>query len=270
MKAEPGRVPELLLEQYALGELYGAEKARLESALESDPALRERLEALGRSSAEILAEAPPAEIAAAIRRRMLVSAPGGVARPSRSGRPRPFLGIAFPAAAAALVLASAFAAKGILLPPRGELVLAKGGAPALQAFRKAASGPEELAEGRTVAAGDLVQLKYSAGTASYGAIASIDGRGKVTWILPADYRASARSPRLEGAGAMLGSAYELDDAPRFERFFLVSSKGEFELAPVARALGALAASGNAESGPLALTAGLEYKSLLLRKGGGSP
>ena len=58
-----GFVPDLLLERYALGELPSAERARLARRLETDPALRARLEALRASDAALLAKLPPERFA---------------------------------------------------------------------------------------------------------------------------------------------------------------------------------------------------------------
>jgi len=97
----------------------------------------------------------------------------------------------------------------------------------------------------------------------------VDGRGTVTWHLPAGYAGGPLSaPALEGQGdVVLPSAYELDDAPGFERFFLVSSAAPFDLAPVAQAARALAGRPSAERGELSLPAGLGQSSLLVKKQG---
>jgi hypothetical protein len=262
MRAEEDGVPDLLLEQYALGELSSAEKARIQSRLESDGALRARLAELEASDASILAEAPPAEIAAAIRRRMLSSSGSRPGRPDAGAVRRSAL--AFPAAAAILVLFGAALARGYLLPSVGDLTRPKGGGPGISVYRKAPSGIEELRDGTLAEAGELLQVKYAAGGERYGAIYSIDGRKRLTRHFPAAGESSA--PRLAGAGATLSSAYELDDAPGFERFFIVGSKAAFELAAVEKALGELAGAGPAaaEAAPL-LPSGLEWKSFLLRK-----
>jgi hypothetical protein len=257
MSAERGFVPDLLLEQYALGELPDSERAEIEAALAFDSSLRSRLAALKASDEEILAEARPAEIAAAIRRRM-VSSMG----PRRAGRgAAPLLA----AAASLLVLAGALLAKGMLFPSVDGLTRAKGGAPGISIFRKAATGPVELRDGAQAAEGDILQIKYSAGEARYGAIFSLDGRGTLTWHLPAR-DAGPGAPSLSRGEAALSSAYELDDAPGFERFFFLSSKSDFDLEAAAHALRELAASGtSAASGVPRLPAGIGWKSILLVK-----
>jgi len=267
MSAERGFLPDLLLEQYALGELPDSEKAEVEAALAFDSSLRARLAALKASDEEILAEARPAEIAAAIRRRMVsvIGRDGAGRAAGRGSAWRPTLGPLLTAAAALLVLVGVALARGILFPSADDLTRAKGGAPGISIFRKAAAGPVELRDGAGAAEGDILQIKYYSGDARYGAILSLDGRGNLTWHLPAR-DAEPRAPPLSRGEAALGSAYELDDAPGFERFFFLSSKSDFDLEAAAYALRELAASGaSAASGVPRLPAGIEWKSILLVK-----
>ena len=77
----------------------------------------------------------------------------------------------------------------------------------------------------------------------------------------------ARRPAGTQGPVVLPSAYELDDAPGFERFFLVYSAKPFDVSevdPVARALSLHAAG---ERGVLSLPRGLGQFTLLLKKQG---
>jgi hypothetical protein len=273
MKADATSLPDLLLEQYALGELPAAEASRVDAALASDPDLRSRLEALRASDAAILEAFPPAEIASSIRRRMLTSSElsGG---PRRG--PRFHQALAFSAAAVVLIAVGFVASRSLFWSPSpDELTRPKGGAPGLLVYKKADSGPVQLADGDLVAQGDLLQIRYAASGARFGAIVSIDGRGSITWHLPPSGSSSMpsmpkgkTSPRLEEGGTVLGSAYELDDAPSYERFFIVSSDAEFELAKVTASLRVLYLSGKADSAQLNLPSNLAWRSFILRKSGG--
>jgi hypothetical protein len=82
-------------------------------------------------------------------------------------------------------------------------------------------GKEPLARGDKVTQGDVVQLAYNAMGATHGVIFSIDGRGTVTLHFPSE-RTGSTALKAKGANA-LDFSYELDDAPRFERFFFVTS-----------------------------------------------
>ncbi|MCA9665381.1 MAG: hypothetical protein KC503_07325, partial [Myxococcales bacterium] len=96
----------------------------------------------------------------------------------------------------------------------------EGERPALRLYRRRTAGePERLRDGTTTRAGDVVQLVYRAGRARHGAIISHDGRGHVTLHYPARREASTHLAR--GMAQPLPYAFELDDAPRFERFLFV-------------------------------------------------
>jgi hypothetical protein len=61
-------------------------------------------------------------------------------------------------------------------------------------------------------------------------ILSIDGRGIVTRHFPA---AGDRAvPLARGSVTLLDQAYELDDAPGWERFYFVTGDTPFALAPI--------------------------------------
>lgn len=112
-------------------------------------------------------------------------------------------------------------AKLLQEPPTFRL---KGLAPHLTLHRKTDNGKEQLSPGRIARQGDLIQLSYVAAGASHGVVVSVDGRGQATLHFPAKATAA---PSLESGGAVpLTQAYELDDAPHFERFFFVTARGE--------------------------------------------
>jgi hypothetical protein len=62
---------------------------------------------------------------------------------------------------------------------------------------------------------------------------SIDGRGAVTMHLPP---AGTHAAALKNEPTvLLDQAYELDDAPRWERFYFVTGDAAFDAAPVLQA-----------------------------------
>ena len=84
-------------------------------------------------------------------------------------------------------------------------------------------------------------------------IFSIDGGGVVTIHLPTDGRESGSAAELETGGEVrLPFSYELDAAPRFERFFFVAADEPFSLAPVLSRARELARTGDAAKGTLEL------------------
>jgi len=263
------RVPDLILERYRLGELPRAEAEGLERRLGEDAGLRARLQALERSDAEIRRRYPPAWLAERVRLRL--------AAPVAKG-PRPRAAFArrwaVPLAAAAAAMVLLVLAPQLGGPPSGKPAVRppmvadsgdriKGLKPALQLFRKTPDGSETLADGDLVRAGDLIRVGYRAAGRGFGVIVSIDGRGSVTVHLPV--RGDQAAAFARGETVLLDHAYQLDDAPRFERFHFVTAQAPFAVATVVDA--ARRAATTASTGELPLAASFEQVTFLLRKGG---
>jgi hypothetical protein len=243
MTTSKDKTPDWLLERLALGELDAAAAADVRGRLAAEGRDADaEIAALAVSNREILAAHPPARVAAAVRAR--------ATRPARR-----WLAIA------PLVLAGAAAVVLVARPHRAikttggatddlglEDATPKGTARAATAtlgvYRHGADGDERLADGAPAAPGDLLQLTYRAGSDRFGVLLSIDGRGHVTLHWPDAGEAVAA--RLGGKGEVrLPSAYELDDAPAFERFILVTAEAPFSVAAAADAARALAAKPDA-------------------------
>ena len=221
---ERNTVSDLELEKYLLQELGAARAAEIDRLKNEDPALAGRILALRASDQEILDAYPVRAFAARIRE---ASAVADASKKTAGWK------IALPALGAA---AAAVAVTMLVLPGPGpiptggdtrpniglEITRLKGPAePSLYVFRKSEGGEERLKPGQTAAAGDVIQLKYSAKGAPYGVIFSVDGRGTVTLHHP---NSGASPSSLDGKGThALDFSYELDDAPSYERFFFVTS-----------------------------------------------
>lgn len=215
-----GVISAFLLERYNMGEVTAGEKAAVERALVWDEALAGRLAALRESDAAIWERYLPAGSGRAfpVRRRFA------------RWRPRRVM-------AAAAVVCAVFSALWALRVsysgtlPEGDR--AKGGA-ALPATSLAVylktdtASPQTVSDGDrrvTLHEGDTIQLAYTAAVPGnapvYGVIFSIDGRSTLTLHYPS---AADGSTRLTaGKRTALNEAYTLDDAPRFEVFFMVVS-----------------------------------------------
>jgi len=74
--------------------------------------------------------------------------------------------------------------------------------------------------------GDELQLRYSVPEKCYGLLFSMDGNGVLTIHLGNGSGSIALEP---GKMVTLPFAYKLDNAPRFEKFFLMTSKNTFAL-----------------------------------------
>ena len=229
-------VPDLLLEQYRLGELNAVDTERVQRLLLDDERARERLAALEQSDRDIAARVPSDALARRARERLTRTQP-------IRGRRRAVYVLASSVAGMVIVIAlgSSWAGSGRLTSDDRI----KGLAPSLTVFRRTPEGSETLADGAPARAGDLLRLGYVSAGRRYGVILSIDGRGAVTRHLPeTDSHAAALQPR---GTVLLDSAYELDDAPRWERFYFITSDQPFDVAAVEQA-----ARAAVRSHPLAL------------------
>lgn len=262
-------ISDLALEQYALGELSAEKEASMRAALEADTGLQARLQAILDSNRQILSDYPPSRMAGALRTRL---ESGRAGRDDRRVRRMPPLATVVPLAAALLLFASLVAYRQGALPQLSssmtEVTRMKGARPHLTVYRKTAAGAEQLAAGQQARQRDVLQISYTAADARYGVILSLDGRGTVTWHYPPG-GAAGPSPALARQGEVpLESAYELDDAPGFERFIFVYSQSAFDPRAVEQAVRALAARpARAEDAALALPKGLSQFSVSVKKQG---
>ena len=215
--AEP-RLPDIMLERYRLNELPPAEHNQLRERLARDEALRLRLESLDRSDVEIRRTYQPEVFVTRARERM-------AARPARG---------LFPAWALPAGLVAATVVLVTILPRLGpgqdDGDRLKGSLPGLAVYRKTATGSETLADGAIAHRGDVIRLGYRAAGKPYGVILSIDGRGGVTLHLPPNGEQAV--PLENGPTVLLDQAYELDDAPRWDRFYFVTGETSFAVQPI--------------------------------------
>ena len=259
-------VPDLMLERSRLGELPARSRIA-RRRLDAEPELRARLAALERSDGELrrrLDSAPrDARARAAGRAARGSSAPAdgrpvaslaGARRPGRRGdrcgrvvlRPmhRPLASTCLPAPRRANAIRTAIPPAAPALPPppapsTGRACRSasagrarrthQGPAAGLSLFRKTANGSETLADGDVAREGDVIRIGYHAVGRRYGVIVSLDGRGGVTRHLPE--RGATAAPLAPSEVVLLAHAYELDDAPAWERFFFVTADAPFRSRP---------------------------------------
>ena len=251
------RVPDILVEQLLLGELPEAQARQLRADLR----IRARMAELEASNREILERYPP---------EVMVKRIGWLlekqAAPARSASRRWSLPRLAPAAGLAVLLLAAGAVLVTMAPWRdsGELTRLKGARAHLVIYRKTAGGAEALAAGSGIRAGDVLQIGYVAAARKYGVIFSIDGRGLLTLHYPASPQSSSQ---LSDQGeTLLDYAYQLDDAPGFERFFLVTAERAPSVEEVLAAGRRLASDPRqARQASLGLPSALEQWSMLLAK-----
>lgn len=254
------RVPDAIIERVHLGEATQEQRARVLA----DPEASAKLQELTQRDAAFFEAHPPDAVVPEIERRLhLAQTRNAVARRNRvlslgGGLLVPVLG-----AALALVVVSTdpVATDGVaVVDPVDGVVRPKGLSPRLHVFHQDRGRPVALRAGQLLGEGAQLQLGYTRGHASHGVLLSIDGRGTVTLHAPDDDDTS-----LLPGKHVIPHAYQLDDAPAFERFFLVTSDRPIDVEQLLSAAGALAEGGDARSDDLSLPDDLDQQDLLIRK-----
>jgi hypothetical protein len=280
-----GVISEYYLERFVLGELSPEEAGEVERAAAADLRVRASLDGIESSNRAILARYPAAAFKAGLLARLKDAEDGAPARERRRLFPaldspwkRSF---AFVSAAAVLVLAAVLigprikgVSEALTSGPGIDETLVKGEAAVdltktqLLVFRKRGDLAEALGDGNVAGPGALLQLAYVAASERYGVILSIDGGGGVTRHFPAEEGGSTLLALNKRS--LLPNAIELDDAPGFERFFLVTSERPIDVNAVLAEARALAGDPvRARRSELDLPAGQNQRSVLILKGEGS-
>ncbi|MFW6312440.1 MAG: hypothetical protein ACOC2N_00965 [Spirochaetota bacterium] len=232
MKEE--RVPDILIEQYVLGELPAEEARRIEKT----DGFVERVAAIERDNADFSGKYPAGAFALRVENQYRAEIESE-SRPT--GRTRRtafrFMTLAVPGAAILVIGLLIFGGLGIdvdpIFDPSSEVTRLKGIEPELSVYRSIGGdngSAEELSDGDRAAEGDRLQIAYNAAGQAYGVIVSIDGRGALTLHHPV----TVSSPPVLVAGGeqSLPYGYELDDAPEFEKFYFITSEDAFDVSEI--------------------------------------
>jgi hypothetical protein len=240
-----------LLERFVLGELDAERSEQLRRLAATDEGLRARIIALGASDAAILNLYPVETMAQAIRNRSasgekpktFASTPA--AGQDRMTRLREFFApgrvrIAGPLFALLICGVFLLARQDRNIPGASSMgdsntqvspaapdggVRLKGTESGLAIFRKTTAGSELLPPRSAARPGDTLQVFYHSRQAVYGIVFSVDGTGAITLHYP---EADGPAPALQiGDMLPLPHAFRLDKAPRYERFYLITSPRPF-------------------------------------------
>ena len=100
--------------------------------------------------------------------------------------------------------------------------------PSINLYRQKGREVQALNDGDFARSGDVIQITYNAGAEEYGVIFSVDGNGNITRHFPENsWQAGQLIHRNDETP--LDFSYELDNAPDFECFIMVTSKKHFSL-----------------------------------------
>jgi hypothetical protein len=242
-------IPHLFFEQISLREKKRGDFTEDRQAELTDGKIRSECASIEKSNEEILSRYDADAMREAVMRKMSASKPNAGQNPNagRAARTLAFRSFVAVGAAAACFAFAFFVAspRGDLLPRSGAQGIfssgakngsgilasaerAKGDGAHLFVYLKDGNKAIRLDGGEKVKEGDVLQLSYISGGAQYGAILSIDGKGTVSFHYPESGGASAKLQ--DGGEIPLDFAYQLDNAPNFERFFFITGSKPFTTA----------------------------------------
>ena len=99
--------------------------------------------------------------------------------------------------------------------------------PRINVYKKTDGEALRLQDNAEVKEDDVLQVSYIAAGSSYGAIVSVDGNGVFTQHFP--YQGSSSAELMKEGGVALDFAYQLDNAPEFERFLFITGNNPVSL-----------------------------------------
>lgn len=255
------------LERFLLGELPPSRMAEITKLVHEDPDIKREADRLSQDNAEILRQHPSETMLPGILRKYEENR-----RQAQTGEKARFITskrliYSVPILASALILLFiVFMKDGV--PPdytrvKGEELFDFMKTQVI-IYKKSNSEIALLNNGDQVKAGDLLQLAYIPAGKTYGVIFSIDGNGVVTLHHPE--RKNDSSILKQEKKNLLSSAYELDNAPDFERFFFITAMEEIEVQSVIKKAEELALSpASVKTARLELPESYSQFSILLKK-----
>lgn len=233
-------IPDWKLERYLTGDLPAEEMREIRDMEATDEVFAGRVKLLREDNAAILKKLPFEKLSEKIS-----------AMPGRSNGAGNTVRVNFTlvkfAAAAALVLAvvtvALFSQRDIMVPAQsanGTMDVAmvtdvenamgdtriKGLDARMEVWKKIGDSAVQMSNLDEAREGDEIQLRYSVPEKCFGLLFSMDGNGTLTMHMAEGNKAIALEP---GKMTTLPFAYKLDNAPKFEKFFFLTSRDNFEL-----------------------------------------
>ncbi|MCP4678947.1 MAG: DUF4384 domain-containing protein [Deltaproteobacteria bacterium] len=230
-------ISDLQLEELALKTLPRSEERALLTALENDKEAQARFASIEKGDDELLREFTPDAVEAEVKRRLRILEEEVATSPPTRRRfnvvgPRLVLG-ALAASISIAVLLVVFSPADEETPGyriKGESLLL--------VHRITKESAEQLTEGAPVCEGDRIQLSVVPAGRRYAVVVSVDGSGQVTVHFPLE--GNDGEIAQTDAPYSLPNSYELDDAPLFERFILITAQTPLDPAHIEERLRRLA------------------------------
>ena len=250
-------ITDWLLEQYVLAELPPQQMRELRQQIAADHDLARRIEAINSSNAALKKTCPSIPFARRVINDPRLATPSiprqkstwlnSVAHFMRQGLTQHTAKLT---TAVSLLFAVFITAIALTPAPNVDTgVRLKGVQPCFTVYRLVNEANIELEGNVVLHEQDRIQLTYVAAGKAFGYLVSVDGNGVLTPHL-ADGTDAA--PLSNSGETQLTTAYQLDDAPDFERFFFITANEPFAIKNIDAAINLLVADDTVATGNLEL------------------
>lgn len=225
------KISDFKVERYLLGELSEEEMAALQKREAEDEIFAARVRAMREENARILADNPFAALESKLD-----------AADTAEGSGKSIYGMWLKVAAALVIMVGIFAIvasnRNVVTYERGnasmEVAMAetdnstriKGMQASLEVWKKTGDSAVQMVNLGEAREGDEIQLRYRVPQKCFGMLISMDGNGTITMHMGEGNKSVELEP---GKMTTLPFAYKLDNAPKFEKFFLLTSQNSFEI-----------------------------------------
>ena len=225
------KISDFKVERYLLGELSEEEMAALQKREAEDEIFAARVRAMREENARILADNPFAALESKLDAADTVEDSG-----------KSVYGMWLKVAAALVIMVGIFAIvasnRNVATYERGnasmEVAMAetdnstriKGMQASLEVWKKTGDSAVQMVNLGEAREGDEIQLRYRVPQKCFGMLISMDGNGTITMHMGEGNKSVELEP---GKMTTLPFAYKLDNAPKFEKFFLLTSQNSFEI-----------------------------------------
>ena len=238
-------IPDWKLERYLTGDLPEGEMREIRELEKTDEIFAGRVKMMREDNAAILKKLPFERLSEKMEARGTLASGGSFI--SGKGMPAGFKLVKF-AAAAALVLAvvsvALFSQREIgpdagmqvaggaqvmdvaMVDAQDDGTRIKGLDARMEVWKKTGDSAVQMPNLGEAREGDEIQLRYAVPEKCFGMLFSMDGNGTLTMHMADGSSAVALEP---GKMTTLPFAYKLDNAPKFEKFFLLTSQKDFTI-----------------------------------------
>ncbi len=214
---------EFKLEQYVLGDLPQTEMEEMSALIQKDASIARRVELLKSNNEQLRQKFPVGDVTLKVHTQTSAL--------NTQREKKKVFNIPMVSGLLSALFIAVFSITLLTQPEQStrpilEITRLKGLDAQLNVYKKTRLGSTLLSDSSLVMAGDQLQLEYVVNNNLYGIILSLDGNGSMTHHFSGP---GFSSLKLHQPKMLLPFSYLLDDAPLYEKFYLIMSEDEFSV-----------------------------------------